>query len=102
MSVNLGPMSAVMPNVPSNARPDGFGYNPRCLRRDINKYAAVFTMANHTLSLIVNNTDIDSFQTVMQVGNMEVGDWGVHGGGHFTNGGDPGGVSTCRNVGSFF
>jgi hypothetical protein len=37
------------------------------------------------------NADIYWFQTVMQ-GQFDVGLWGVHTGGHFTIGGDPGGV----------
>lgn|SRR3569833_1059735 len=93
MSVNLGPVAGVMPDVPNNTRSDGYGYNPRCLRRDVNKYSAAVTTVNYTLDLIENNSDIYWFETVMQ-GQPTQGKWGVHAGGHFTIGGDPGGVRT--------
>ncbi|PQE09195.1 tyrosinase central domain-containing protein [Rutstroemia sp. NJR-2017a BBW] len=92
MSINLGPSAAAIPGVPPNPRPDGYGYNPRCLRRDINVYSASVTKANYTYDLITAplNADIYWFQTVMQ-GQFDVGLWGVHTGGHYTIGGDPGG-----------
>ena len=90
MSVNLGPMSPVLPNLPRNPRTDGFGYNPRCLRRDINKNSAAVTTANYTYDLITGNSNMYWFQTVME-GQFPLGKWGVHTGGHYTVGGDPGG-----------
>ncbi|KAM0284298.1 hypothetical protein ACHAQH_002092 [Verticillium albo-atrum] len=88
--VNLGPLAPALPDIPPNPRPDGLGYNPRCLRRDINQIAANFSNEQYTYDLITKETDIYWFQTVMQ------GDFtsniGVHGGGHFMVGGDPGGV----------
>jgi tyrosinase len=94
MSVNLGPVVGAVPNIPNNTLSSGLGYNPRCLRRDLNPYAAAVTTANYTYSLITKpqNKDIYWFQTNMQ-GQFELGEWGVHTGGHFTVGGDPGGVS---------
>ncbi len=94
MSVNLGPMAATISGVPSNSRLDGYGYNPRCLRRDVNVNSAAVTTTNYTYDLITNNlhSDIYWFQTVLQ-GQFDIGKWGVHAGGHFTIGGDPGGVS---------
>ncbi|KAK5664061.1 hypothetical protein OQA88_275 [Cercophora sp. LCS_1] len=89
MSVNVGPILPTVP-VPANPQKDGFGYNPRCLRRDINKYAAAVTFPNSTYDLITQNNDIYWFQTVME-GQFSEGKWGVHAGGHFTISGDPAG-----------
>ncbi|TPX18286.1 uncharacterized protein E0L32_002795 [Thyridium curvatum] len=72
MSVNLGPGTSL-------------GYNPRCLKRAISKQWAAQTTADHTISLITQSRDIVSFQDTMQSYG------GVHTGGHFTIGGDPGG-----------
>jgi tyrosinase len=97
MTVHLGPMSATVGGVPANPRADGLGYNPRCLRRDISKTSAAATAATYTYNLITKFTDILSFQNVMQ-GSILAGSGlaavGVHSGGHFTIGGDPGGVSS--------
>ena len=94
MSVNLGPVSVPVPNSPKNPLSSGLGYNPRCLRRDVNPNAAAVTTDNYTSSLITNpqNKDVYWFQTDMQ-GKTDIGEWGVHRGGHFSVGGDPGGVS---------
>lgn len=91
--MNLGPVAAVMPDVPANPRPDGLGYNPRCIRRDINPHASRVTHANFTYQLITQpaNSDVGNFQSGMQ-GNFTIGHWGVHVGGHYTIGADPGGV----------
>ncbi|KAK3306517.1 uncharacterized protein B0T15DRAFT_527438 [Chaetomium strumarium] len=59
-------------------------YNPRCLKRDISKSQAAQTTADKTYALITRSRDIASFQDTMQ------GVPGVHAGGHFTIGGDPG------------
>lgn len=97
MSVNLGPLAASIGGVPSNPQADGYGYNPRCLRRDVNVHSAAVTHTNYTYSLITKpqNADIYWFQTDMQ-GQFPLGEWGVHAGGHFTIGGDPGGVGYAR------
>lgn len=76
MRVNLGPGYS-------------FRYNPRCLKRDISKSQASQTTADKTYSLITGSNNIASFQGTMQAVP------GVHAGGHFTIGGDPGGVSFC-------
>ncbi|KAF2656373.1 Di-copper centre-containing protein [Lophiostoma macrostomum CBS 122681] len=90
MTVSLGPISPVLPDVPKNPREDGFASNPRCLRRDVNHYASSITRANYTYDLIVNSKTVDKFQQDM-LGIPERNDWGVHMGGHYTIGGDPGG-----------
>jgi tyrosinase len=77
-------------DVPPNPQADGLGYNPRCLRRDINKNAAAATTTNQTYDLITKNSNMYWFQTVME-GQFSDGKIGVHAGGHFTISGDPGG-----------
>jgi len=66
--------------------------NPRCLKRDLNAYIAKrFTSFYNTTSLILGNSDVEHFQAIMQADPRYVhGELGVHGGGHFTMGGDPG------------
>lgn len=64
MVVSLGPTS-MSPyrglNITKNPRADGTGYNPRCLRRDVNRNAAMGATADRAYSLIANNSDIDGF-----------------------------------------
>jgi tyrosinase len=93
MVVSLGPVSPMLPDIPPNPRADGYGSNPRCLRRDVNKYSSAVTYANFTYALITQNPLIDDMQQVM-LGTPAKNDWGVHLGGHYTIGGDPGGVSS--------
>ncbi|KAF2186462.1 Di-copper centre-containing protein [Zopfia rhizophila CBS 207.26] len=89
--VNLGPIAAVLPDVPKNPEMSGLGYNPRCLRRDISKAAAQgWNKDSDVSSLIRDNPDPYWFITNMQ-GNFPAGNLGVHTGGHFIIGGDPGG-----------
>ncbi|KAK5130556.1 hypothetical protein LTR08_001936 [Meristemomyces frigidus] len=91
MSVNLGPLAPVFTDVPVNPQPDGLGYNPRCLRRDISVYSAKTSLQDqNSTDLITQNTDVGSFQTVMQ-GLFAEGQLGVHTAGHMLVGGDPGG-----------
>ena len=90
MTVHLGPILQLALEVEPNPQDDGLGYNPRCLRRDINKIAAAVTTTNHTYDLITQNHDAYWFQTVLE-GQFADGKWGVHAGGHFTISGDPGG-----------
>ncbi|PMD34560.1 Di-copper centre-containing protein [Hyaloscypha variabilis F] len=90
MTVSLGPFDKTVPNLPNNPRSDGYGHNPRCLKRDVNKYAAAVTTANYSYALITQNPSIDDFQNVL-LGTPAKNDWGVHIGGHYTIGGDPGG-----------
>lgn len=77
MKISLGPIGSVLTDVPPNPQADGFGSNPRCLRRDVNKFAAAQTTANYTYALISNTNNIDKFQEVM-LGTPEKDDWGVH------------------------
>lgn len=41
MTVSLGPIGKNMPDVPDNPQMDGYGHNPRCLRRDVNHYVCI-------------------------------------------------------------
>jgi tyrosinase len=64
MVVSLGPTS-MSPyhglSIPKNPRSDGTGSNPRCLRRDVNRNAAMGATADRAYSLITNNSNIDGF-----------------------------------------
>ncbi|KAF3008598.1 hypothetical protein E8E13_007715 [Curvularia kusanoi] len=85
--VNLGPKLTIGDS-PPNPQTDGLGYNPRCIKRDFNKQASNATNDATTSALIRNSPDILTFQTDM---HPSPGVIGVHNGGHFTWGGDPGG-----------
>ena len=87
--INLGPLATLAIGITPNPQPDGLGYNPRCLRRDINKQAANYTNDFEVSSLIKNYNDIATFQTVYQ-GLFDQGILGVHSGGHYQVGGDAG------------
>ncbi|KAL2143111.1 hypothetical protein VTI28DRAFT_325 [Corynascus sepedonium] len=94
MVVHLGPVSpAVNPAPPANPRTDGYGDNPRCLRRDMsNQLTSKYARTQDIVSLIENSADIGTFQNVMQgTGGGGLAGMGVHGAGHFTIAGDPGG-----------
>ncbi|KAK2738809.1 hypothetical protein FQN55_000447, partial [Onygenales sp. PD_40] len=89
MKVNLGPIAPAMDGIEAN--PEFFGYNPRCLRRDISVFASSgWTKTEDIESLITSTKDVLSFQNMMQ-GDFEALFLGVHTGGHYTIGGDPGG-----------
>jgi len=67
-------------------------YDPRCLRRDISVWVSSnWTRDIDVYNLIENNgSDIYWFQTIMQGNFFKDGFYGVHVGGHYTIGGDPG------------
>ncbi|KAL1835928.1 hypothetical protein VTJ49DRAFT_5858 [Mycothermus thermophilus] len=94
MVVSLGPKSTIVRDIPPNPRADGLGSNPRCLRRDVNKYSAAGARANYTFSAIVDHPTIDSFYN-RYLGQPQLKDdpnpWGIHMAGHYIIGGDPGG-----------
>jgi len=88
--VNLGPTSLNLANGTTIANGDGLGYNPRCLKRDLTDYTIQkWATAPLVASLIIDNKDIWNFQMTMQ-GWPGTQDLGVHGGGHYAMGGDPG------------
>lgn len=59
--VSLGPIGTIVNDIPKNPESNGLGSNPRCLRRDVNKYSAAGATANYTYSLITEHTEIDTF-----------------------------------------
>lgn len=92
-TIHLGPlMSTIDPRlgVKNNPRSDGYGDNPRCLRRDVNNF---FTSASlrpqDLLDHITSNTAIGKFQDTLQ--NPSANKPTLHVGGHFSIWGDPGG-----------
>ncbi|KAH8808754.1 hypothetical protein F5884DRAFT_381033 [Xylogone sp. PMI_703] len=91
MVVNLGPVSPTLAEPEVVSQGMNLTYNPRCLKRDISVWvSSQWTTDQNSTDLIVQNPDIYWFQTVMQ-GDFANGVFGVHTGGHFTFGGDPGG-----------
>lgn len=105
MSVNLGPVSL---NVPGRndtvTNPNGtLSYNPRCLKRDLtDEVNTKYCNATANLDLLVNNDNVYDFEMQMQ-GVPGSGNIGVHGGGHYSMGGDPGrDVSTSPGEPLFF
>ncbi|KAK6209976.1 hypothetical protein QIS74_11560 [Colletotrichum tabaci] len=93
MSVNLGPLALSLPGGGTEMNPDGlFAYNPRCLKRDLTTAInRMYSNASAVLHNILVPQDVGKFQLEMQ-GDPETGTMGmgIHGGGHFTLGGDPG------------
>lgn len=89
-TVNLGPAALMEPGGNQTAMSNPLDYNPRCLKRDLTT-ELIQRFANYTsvMSLILGNNKIKDFQLVMQ-GVPGSGDIGVHGGGHYAMGGDPG------------
>ena len=87
MTVNLGPVGSLY--LPPNG--NGLSYNPRCLARDLNPYINTH-YANFTsvVRLILGSNDVATFQGTMQGDPTYIQSLGVHGGGHYTIGGDPG------------
>ncbi|KAK8074628.1 Di-copper centre-containing protein [Apiospora hydei] len=81
------PMSpAISPAPKANPRRDGFGHNPRCLRRDIsNQLSSKYLTAQSIVNLITQSPGVARFQNTMQALNN------VHTSGHFTIAGDPAG-----------
>ncbi|SPO00297.1 related to monophenol monooxygenase (tyrosinase) [Cephalotrichum gorgonifer] len=91
MKVNLGPAALDAPGGVVVTNPDGpLAYNPRCLSRSLTdevnkKYSNVTAILN----LLLKSKTINDFQMTMQ-GVPGSGNIGVHGGGHYSLGGDPG------------
>ncbi|KAK0733780.1 hypothetical protein B0T26DRAFT_631881 [Lasiosphaeria miniovina] len=91
MSVNLGPVALDLPGGTSAGNPAGaLAYNPRCLKRDLTtKINQKYANATAILSNILNPKTVEAFQMQMQ-GIPGSGNIGIHGGGHYSLGGDPG------------
>lgn len=94
MTVNLGPVSPTLAESEDVLVGTGTGadYNPRCLKRDVSVWVSSrWSQDQNSTDLITQHTNISDFQTYMQ-GDFDAGFYGVHTAGHFTIGGDPGGV----------
>ena len=90
MTVNLGPTDgSSIAYIEKNPQEDGLGYNPRCLRRDIRPAAAALTTFQHIYDLIVNSDNKYWFDLGLD-GELPNQNLGLHGGGHYTFGIDPG------------
>jgi tyrosinase len=88
MIVNLGPVSLPLNNG-TVVTGSGLEFNPRCLKRDISAgINMAFANATSIVDLINQSSDIGTFQLTMQ-GVPGSDSIGVHGGGHYTIGGDP-------------
>ncbi|CAK1363797.1 unnamed protein product [Cercospora beticola] len=91
MTVNLGPVALDSPGGVSEGPPSGnpLDWNPRCLRRDLTDAVnRRWANASSIVSLISNSKNVHDFQMTMQ-GVPGSGEIGVHGGGHYSIGGDP-------------
>lgn len=87
MTVYLGPMSPVAdPPPPKNPQANGYGNNPRCIRRDITNYLS--SRYGTTAAIVAS---IKNFDNVLTFQNFMQGGEGVHPVGHYTVSGDPGG-----------
>jgi len=86
MLMRCSPMAALGDtSPPKNPRSDGYGFNPRCIKRDLSNYLTQRDATTAKIaSLITGTKDIATFQSTMQSGT------GVHQAGHFTISGDPG------------
>ena len=91
MSVNLGPVALDLPGGAVGTNPNGpLAYNPRCLKRDLSDIVNQrYANATAVLSNILKPKNVYDFQMQMQ-GVPGGGNIGIHGGGHYTLGGDPG------------
>ena len=78
--VNLGPASYQ----PKFGDGSGLEYNPRCLKRDVSLDFAKTTKPTDVVALIGGNDNLEAFSAFLELRN------GLHAGGHFTIGGDPG------------
>ncbi|KAI1815209.1 hypothetical protein GGS20DRAFT_354476 [Poronia punctata] len=94
--VTTGPFVNYTVNFGPNTEPDPLAPNPRCLKRDLNTFlCATYASIKNTTETMLESPDIELFQANIQ-GDFrypEARKWSmaVHGGGHFTIAGDPGG-----------
>ncbi|KAF1998609.1 Di-copper centre-containing protein [Amniculicola lignicola CBS 123094] len=93
LTIHLGPLMSTMDpalKIPSNPNPQGYGDNPRCLRRDVNNFFVKNALLATTLaSHITSNAAIGKFQDTLQTDTAQRSS--IHGSGHFSIWGDPGG-----------
>jgi tyrosinase len=94
MKVNLGPGALDLPGGGIDqlpVTPEGaLAYRPRCLKRSLTDYANQhYSNATATILNILQPQNVNDFQNQLQ-GLPGTGTFGVHGGGHYSLGGDPG------------
>ncbi|KXH69104.1 hypothetical protein CSAL01_01466 [Colletotrichum salicis] len=93
MTVHIGPASLAQYGTtkPFNVT-DPLQDLPRCLKRDLNKDVAQrFNSFRNTTTLILEQTNIKNFSSLLQGDDRFFPNTlGIHGGGHFIIGGDPG------------
>jgi tyrosinase len=89
-TVNMGPSFLSLPGGNITGMSNPLDYNPRCFRRDL-ATVVLQEYANYTsiVRLILGNHGVWDFQSDLQ-GLPGSGSLGVHGGGHYAMGGDPG------------
>jgi tyrosinase len=87
-------------NIKANPQPDGYGNNPRCLRRDVNNNfvtagagAGTLTPSSLVAHITSNTAGIGLFQDSLQndAPGGGIGKTAIHSSGHFSIWGDPGG-----------
>ncbi|KAJ5574349.1 uncharacterized protein N7459_008776 [Penicillium hispanicum] len=90
-TVNMGPSYLSVPGGDVIGVAEPLNYNPRCMSRDLTSAVLKRRYANYTsiMNLILKNQNILDFETYVQ-GKPGTGTLGVHGGGHYAMGGDPG------------
>ncbi|THX82819.1 Di-copper centre-containing protein [Aureobasidium pullulans] len=91
MTVNLGPAALTVPGNITSISPSGpLSYNPRCLKRDLtDEINTRFANSTAIVDNILSPQNVYDFQMQMQ-GIPGTGIIGIHGGGHYAMGGDPG------------
>ena len=95
VSLNLGPVSLPLTNGSIVSNGNGFGYNPRCIKRDLTDVINQrFANATSVVKNILAFDNVWDFQMTMQ-GTPGTGDIGIHGGGHYAIGGDPARDVSC-------
>ncbi|KAE8321207.1 hypothetical protein BDV39DRAFT_19712 [Aspergillus sergii] len=88
--LNLGPAALSLPGGNMTAAANPLTYNPRCLKRSLTtEILQRYNTFPKIVELILDNDDVWDFQMTMQ-GVPGSGSIGVHGGGHYSMGGDPG------------
>ncbi|KAE8375210.1 hypothetical protein BDV26DRAFT_283635 [Aspergillus bertholletiae] len=88
--VNLGPAALYLPGGNMSAAANPLAYNPRCMKRSLTtEILQRYNTFPKIVELILGNNDVWDFQMTMQ-GVPGSGSIGVHGGGHYSMGGDPG------------
>ncbi|KAK7510560.1 hypothetical protein IWZ03DRAFT_337284 [Phyllosticta citriasiana] len=94
-TVNLGPVALTLRSSNENGTSIGstatqWDWNPRCFKRDLTDYSVQrFSNETSVRRLIAESKDMEQFEMTMQ-GYPGSGELGVHGGGHYALGGDPG------------